>query len=138
MSLLFIVGAMYKGLKAIMILGNYWPTVNIMISCCGIVFIYNQIRALMEAPAWYLCAMLYNLNFDTFELVSRFSSQFVARFLNAELVLIPVCMLSISLNVFLSIRAKWKKSPPRPENADWHRIWRGLGKILEAWGPAVS
>jgi len=91
MSLLFIVGAMYKGLKAIMILGNYWPTVNIMISCCGIVFIYNQIRALMETPAWYFYAVWNNLNFDTyipdgivnftnttvFKPVSRLSSQFV-------------------------------------------------------------
>ena len=102
MSLLFIVGAMYKGLKAIMILGNYWPTVNIMISCCGIVFMHNQIRALMEAPAWYLRAMLYTLNFDTFEPVSRFSSQFVAHFSNAELVLILACRLSVSLNVLFS------------------------------------
>ena len=82
--------------------------------------------------------MLYNLNFETFKPVSTLSSQFVARFSNAELVLIPVCMLPMSLNVFLFIRAKWKKPPPRPENDDWQGIWRGLGRILEAWGPAVS
>ena len=63
-----------------MILGNYWPIINIMISCCGIVFMYNQIRALMETPAWYLYAMWYNLNFDTFKPVSRLSSQFVTCF----------------------------------------------------------
>ena len=66
MSLLFIAGALYKGLKTIMIMRNYWPMINIMISCCGIVFIYNQIRALMEKPAWYLYAMWYNLHFDTY------------------------------------------------------------------------
>ena len=120
MSLLFIVGALYKGLKAIMFFASYWPIINIMSSCCGIVFIYNQIRALMETPVRYLYAMWYNLNFDTsipdgianftyntmFKLVSRLSSQFVTRFLNAELVVIFViilmCMLSISLNVLLS------------------------------------
>ena len=138
MSLLFIVRALYKGLKAIMFRASYWPIINIMISCCGIVFLYNQIRALMEAPAWYLYVMLYNLNFDTFEPVSRFSSQFVARFSNAKLELIFVRILLMSLNVFLSICAKWKKCPPRPENADWQGIWKGLGRILEAWGPAMS
>ncbi len=81
--------------------------------------------------------MLYNLIFETFKLVSRLPSQFVARFSNTELVVILVCMLSMSLNVFLSIRAKWKKSPPRPENDDWQGIWKGLGRILEAWGPAM-
>ena len=81
--------------------------------------------------------MLYNLNFETFKPVSRLPSQFVSCFSNTELVLILVCMLSVSLNVFLSIRAKWKKSPPRPENDDWQGIWKGLGRILEAWGPAT-
>ena len=91
MSLLFIVGVPYKGLKSIIILGNYWPMINVTISCCGIVFIYNQIRALMEPPAWYFYAVWNNLNFDTyipdgivnftnttvFKPVSRLSSQFV-------------------------------------------------------------
>lgn len=81
--------------------------------------------------------MLHNLNFETFKPVSRLPSQFVAHFLNTKSVLILVCMLSISLNVFLFIRAKWKKSPPRPENDDWQGIWKGLGRILEAWGPAM-
>jgi len=31
-----------------------------------------------------------------------------------------------------------KKSPPKPEKADWQGIWRGLGKILEVLGPAMS
>ena len=92
----------------------------------------------MEAPAWCLYAMLYNLNVETFKPVSRLPSQFVARFSNTELVLVLVCMLSVSLNVFLSIGAKWKKSPPRPENDDWQGIWKGLGRILEAWGAAMS
>ena len=73
-----------------------------------------------------------------FKPVSRFSFQFVACFSNAELVLILACMLSISLNVFLSIRAMCKKSPPKPDNDDWQGIWRGLGKILELWGPTMS
>ena len=51
MSLLFIVGVLYKGLKATMFFASYWPIINVMITCCGIVFIYNQIRALMETPA---------------------------------------------------------------------------------------
>ena len=80
MSLLFIAGALYKGWRIIMILGNYWPIINIMISCCGIVFIYNQIRALKETPAWYLYAMWYHFKFDTFKPVSRLSSQFVTCF----------------------------------------------------------
>ncbi len=138
MSLLFIVEALYKGLKAIMYFASYWPIINIMISSCGIVFICNQIRALMEAPAWCLYAVLYNLNFETFNPVSRLPSQFVECFSNTESVLILVCMLSMSSNVFLSIRAKWKKSPPRSENADWQGIWRGLGRISEVWGPAMS
>ena len=76
-----------------------------------------------------------------FKPVYTLSSQFVTRFSNAEivvmLVVMLVFMLSVSLEVFFSIRAKWKKSP-KPENADWQGIWRGLGKILEAWGPAMS
>lgn len=156
MSLLFIVGALYKGLKAIMFFSSYWPKIQVMISCCGIVFIYNQIRVLMETPAWYLYAMWYNLNFDTyipdaianftntmmFKPVSRLSSQFATRFLSAELVtmlvIILVCILSVSLNMLLSICVMWKESPPKPENADWQGIWRDLGKILEAWGPKMS
>ncbi|XP_040511138.1 uncharacterized protein LOC121108185 [Gallus gallus] len=168
MNLLFTVGALYKGIKTIMIIGTYWPIINVMISCCGIVFIYNQIRALMEKPAWYLYATWYNLNFDTyipdgianftsnyipdgianftntmmFKPVSRLSSQFVTRFSNAELVVmlvvILVCMLSIFLNVLLSIRVMWMTSPPKSENADWQGTWRGLGKILEPRGPALS
>ena len=31
----------------------------------------------------------------------------------------------------------WKKSPPKPENADWQGIWRGSGKISEVWGTTV-
>ena len=84
MSLLFIAGALYKGLRTIMILGNYWPIINIMILCCGIVFIYNQIRALMETPAWYLYAMWYHFKFDTFKPVSRLSSQLVTCFFNCR------------------------------------------------------
>ena len=131
MNVLFIAGVLYKGLKTIMFLGSYWPIINVMISC-GIVFIYNQIRALMKTPAWYLYAKWYNFNFDTyipdgianftntmmFKLVSRVSSQFVTRFLNVKLVLILMCMLSISLNVFFSIHVMWKKSSPKPENVD--------------------
>lgn len=92
--------------------------------------------------------MLYDLNIDNyipdlvanftnntmFKLVSRLSSQFLTHFWNAEL----VSVLSISLNVFLSIYLMWKKSSPKPENAEWQGIWRGLGKTLEAWRPAVS
>ena len=59
-------------------------------------------------------------------------------FSTAELELILLCMLSISLNVFFSICVMWKKSPPKPENADWQGTWRGLGEILEAWGPEMS
>ena len=81
--------------------------------------------------------MWYNLNFETFEPVSRLPSQFVERFSNTESVLIFSCILSISLNIFLFIRAKWKEPPPRPENDDWQGIWKGLGRILEPWGPAV-
>ena len=137
MRLLFIVRALYKGLKAIMFLGSYWSIINLLMSCCGILFIYNPIRALIKAAAWWLYAMLYNSNFETFKPVSRIPSQFVASFSNTKPVLILVCILSISLNVFLFIRAKWKKPPPRPENDDWQGLWKGLGRILEAWGSAV-
>ena len=54
MSLPFIVGALCKGLKATLFFANYWPIVNILL---WIVFIYSQIRALMETPAWYFYAM---------------------------------------------------------------------------------
>ena len=131
MRLLFIVRALYKGLKAIMFLASYRSIINLFMSCCGVVFIYNQIRALMETPAWCLYAMLYNLNFETFKPVSRLPSQFVKRFSNTESVLILVCVLSISLNILLFIRAKWKK-PPRPENDDRQGTRKGLGRILEA------
>ena len=137
MRLLCIVKALYKGLKAIMFLASYRSIINLFMSCCGVVFIYNQVRALIEAPAWWLYAMWYNLNFETFEPVSRLPSQFVERFSNTESVLIFSCILSISLNIFLFIRAKWKEPPPRPENDDWQGIWKGLGRILEAWGPAI-
>ena len=138
-----------------------------MISCCGTVFINNQTRALMETPAWYVYAMCYDLNFDNyiqdgiatftnnyipngitnftnnmmFRPVSRLSSRFIRCFLNTELMLMFVgvaLFISISLNVFLYRRGKWKESPPKPENADWQGIWRGLGKILGAWRPAGS
>ena len=136
MSLLFIVRALYKGLKAIMFLASYRSIINLLMSCCGIMFIYNQVRALIEVPVWWLYAMLYNLIFETFEPVSRLPSQFVERFSNTKSVLILVCVLSISLNILLFIHAKWKK-PPRPENDDRQGIWKGLGRILEAWGPAI-
>ena len=106
MRLLFIVRALYKGLKAIMFLASYRSIINLFMSCCGVVFIYNQVRALIEAPGWWLYAMWYNLNFETFEPVSRLPSQFVERFSNTESVLIFSCILSISLNIFLFIRAK--------------------------------
>ena len=80
MRLLCIVRALYKGLKAIMFLGSYWSIINLLMSCCGILFIYNPIRALIKAAAWWLYAMWYNLNFETFEPVSRLPSQFVERF----------------------------------------------------------
>ena len=137
MRLLFIVRALYKGLKTIMFLASYRSIINLLMSCCGILFIYNPIRALIKAAAWWLYAMWYNLNFETFEPVSRLPSQFVKRFSNTESVLILVCMLSISLYGFLFICAKWKKPPPRPENDDWQGIWKGLGRTLEAWGPAI-
>ena len=98
----------------------------------------------METPAWYLYAVLYDLNIDNyipdcnftnnkmFKLVSRLFSQLFTCFWNAKLMIIPVCMLSISLNVFSSIYVMWKKSSPEPENVDWQGIWRGLEKILEA------
>lgn len=127
-----------------------------MLSCCGIVYVYNQVRARMETLVWYLCAMLYDLNIDNyipdgiadftnntmFKPASWLSSQFFTHFLNHKLVvilvLILVCMLSISLNVFLSICVMWKKPPPKTETVDWQGIRRGIGKILEVWGPTMS
>ena len=136
MRLLFIVRALYKGLKAIKFLASYRSIINLLMSCCGIMFIYNQVRALIEAPVWWLYAMLYNLDFETFEPVCRLPSQFVERFSNTKSVLILVCVLSISLNVLLFICAKWKK-PPRRENDDRQGTRKGLGLILEAWRPAI-
>ena len=68
MNPLFFVGALSKGLKAMVLLATYWPIINVIITCCGIVFIYNHISALMETPVWYLYwylyAMWYDMNFD--------------------------------------------------------------------------
>ncbi|XP_048786349.1 uncharacterized protein LOC125686424 [Lagopus muta] len=76
-------------------------------------------------------------NNTMFRPVSGFSSRFVKRFLNPELIVMLVCVSSILLNVFF-ICNKGKESSPKLENDDWQGIWRGLGKVLEAWGPAVS
>ncbi|XP_031448717.1 uncharacterized protein LOC116228742 [Phasianus colchicus] len=165
MNPLFIMGALCKGLKAMVLLATYWPIINVIITCCGIVFICNHIRALMEAPVWYLYAMWYDLNFyicipggmanftnnyipngitnftnhTMFRPVSRLSSQFIRRFSNTMLTFVGVALfISISLNVFQYRHGKRKESPPKPDNADWQGIWRGLGKILEAWGPTMS
>jgi len=87
----------------------------------------------METPACYLYAMLHDLNIEKyipdgianftnntmFKPVSRLSSQFFTYFWNVNIVIMVVCRLSISLNVFLFIYVMWKKSSPKPENIDW-------------------
>ena len=86
----------------------------------------------METPAWYLHAMLYDLNTDSyipdgianftksimFKRVPRLFSWFFTHFWNVELVIMFMLMLSIALNVFFSIHVMWKKSSPKPENVD--------------------
>ena len=149
MNPLFIVGVLSKGLQTVMLLSTYWQIVKAIITCCGIMFIYNYLRALTETPAWYLYAMWYGLNFDihipdgmanftnstTFRPVSRLPYRFVRRFSNFELILMGALLFSWIVIIFLY---KGKESPPEPESADWQGIWRGLGKILKARGPAVS
>ena len=66
MNPLFIVGVLSKGLQTVMLLSTYWQIVKAIITCCGIMFIYNYLRALTETPAWYLYAMWYGLNFDIY------------------------------------------------------------------------
>ena len=79
-----------------MFFGTYWSLINFVLSCCGIVYVYNQIRALTETPAWYLYTVLYDLNIDNYipdgianftnNMVSRLCSQFFTCFSNTELV----------------------------------------------------
>ena len=47
---------------------------------------------------------------------------------------VHACVINLSECIYFL----WKKCPPKPENADWQGIWRGLGKILETWGPPGS
>lgn len=89
---------------------------------------YNQLRALMEIPVWYLFTPegLANLRDNPiFRPASRFSA------LYACLECQPGTMLSISLNVFLLIIMciTWRKLSPKPKNVEWQGIWNGLGKI---------
>ena len=162
MNPLVILGVLGKGLNATVLVITYWPIIHLTLVCFGIASVYNYLRALMETPMFYLFAMWYDLNFDIyipegmtnftnnyipngmanftnntmFRPVSGFSSRFDKRFSNLELILMLVCMSLILLNVLRRIFNK--ESPPKLENDDWQGIWRGLGKVLEAWGPAVS
>ena len=83
-----------------MFFGTYWFVIKFITFCCGVVYIYNQVRALMETPAWYLYAVLYDLNIDNY---------------------IPDGIANFTNNT---------KSSPKPENVDWQGIWRDLGKNL--------
>lgn len=139
MNLYFILRALYKGLNTIMFLGTYWFLIKFIMFSFRAAYMYKQLKALMEIPAWYLYTPegVANLTDNTmFRLLSRFSSQFLMHVWNAD----SGTMLSITLNVFLTmiICSRWRKLFPKPENAEWQGIWRGLGKILEVWGSLVS
>jgi len=136
MNLFFILRALYKGLKTIMFLGTYWFLIRFIIFSFRVAYRYNQLRALIEIPAWYLYLPEGVANFTNntmFRPVSRFSSQFLMCVCKAS----AGTMLSISLNVFLLIIIciMRRKLFPKPKNAEWKGIWRGLGKILDVWGP---
>lgn len=105
MNLFLILGALYKGLKAILFFETYWFLKFIMF-CLGDV--YNQLTALMETPAWYLYVMLYDLNIDSyipkgvanfknnvmFRPVSRFSVPyaFLECWINGHVINSPECI----------------------------------------------
>ena len=136
MNLFFILGVLYKGLKAMVFFGTYWFLIKFIIFCCGSVYVYitKWGHWWRHLPGTYLqCCMMWILtdgiadftNNTMFKPVSRLSSQFFMHFWNAELVITFMLMFPVSLNVFLSVHVMWKKSSPKPENVDWQGIWRG-------------
>ena len=131
MNPLFFVETLSKGLKAMVFLATYWPIINVIFTCCGMVYVYNYIKALMETPVWYLSWYLYamfNMNFDScipdgmanftsnyipngiadftnhtvFKPVSKFSFWFIKHFSNAELTQMLVNVTGVAA-LFISV-----------------------------------
>ena len=136
MDLYVILRALYRGLRAVMLLGTYWFLFKFLIFSVRVAYTYSQLRALMEVPAWLLYIQANLTDNMMFELVSRCSSQFLMHVWGASL----GTVLLVSLNVFSAIGfyTMWRKLSPKPEDVEWQGIWRGLGKRLEVWGPPVS
>ncbi|XP_021239577.1 uncharacterized protein LOC110391946 [Numida meleagris] len=128
-----------RGLTAVVFLGTGWFLAELIVCCAGAVCASIEVRALLQIPAWCLHPSEAVADFTTGAMlgpVSRFSSQFLTPFWNPEL----MDLISIALNVFLLmiIYIIWRKLSPKPENAEWQGIWRGLGNVLEAWGAPGS
>jgi len=119
-----------------MFLETYWVLFKFIMFSVVVAYTCNQLRALMEIPAWYLYIPANLTDKMMFRLVSMLSSQFLMHVWDAGL----GTVLSVSMNVFSAMVTYiiWRKLCPKPENADWQGIWRSLGKRLEAWGPLVS
>ena len=119
-----------------MFLGTYWFLFKFIMFSVGVVYMYKQLRALVEMPACYLYILANLTDSIMFGLVFRCSSQFLMHVWDAGL----GTVLSVSLNVFSAIvfYIMWRKLFPKPENVECQGIWRGLGKRLEVWGPPVS
>jgi len=107
-----------------MFLGTYWFLFKFIMFSIGVEYMYNQLRALMEIPAWYLYVLANLTDNMMFGLISRCSSQFLMHVQDAGL----GTVLSVSLNVYSAIvfYIMWWKFFPKPENMEWQGIWRGL------------
>ena len=62
--------------------------------------------------------------------------------LNAHLTTLLISLNALFVIVIISLSI-WnyrilKKSPPKPENTEWHGVWRDLGETLGRWTCSVS
>lgn len=156
MMLFFILERLFKGLNVIMfrilILTTYQFLIKSSTLCFGVIYISNQLGALMETLIWYLYAVWYGLSINSyiaegvanfinnkmFKQASRFSTQFLICFWNALSMTFMLTVLSVCLNVLLLIYIIWRKLSPNPENTEQQRVCRSLGEILERGGPPMS
>ena len=94
-----------------MFLGTYWFLFKFIMFSVGVVYMYKQLRALVEMPACYLYILANLTDSIMFGLVSRCSSQLFMHVQGARL----GTVLSVSLHVFsaIIIYIMWRNDPER-------------------------
>ena len=73
MDLYFILRILYRGLRTITFFGTYWFLFKFLMFSVIVAYTYNQLRALMEIPAWFLYILTDLKDNMIFVLVSRCS-----------------------------------------------------------------